>query len=77
MSLSPSTLRRLAEIVGAHNLQHSPEERIAYSYDATGAQAVVTGNPGCIRLIRYGAKRFGVNVEVAHPITLLARACKL
>jgi glycolate oxidase len=35
MSLSATALRRLAEIVGPANLQHSPEERIAYSYDAT------------------------------------------
>jgi glycolate oxidase iron-sulfur subunit len=43
---------------------------------ATGAGIVATGNPGCIGQIRYGAKRFGVNVEVIHPITLLARAYK-
>ncbi|MGO9244556.1 MAG: (Fe-S)-binding protein [Verrucomicrobiia bacterium] len=43
---------------------------------ATGAEIVATGNPGCIGQIRYGAKRFGVNVEVVHPITLLARAYK-
>lgn len=41
---------------------------------ATGARIVATGNPGCIGQIRYGAKKFGVNVEVVHPITLLARA---
>jgi glycolate oxidase iron-sulfur subunit len=41
---------------------------------ATGAQVVATGNPGCIGQIRYGAQGFGVNVEVLHPITLLARA---
>jgi len=40
----------------------------------TGAQIVATGNPGCIGQIRYGAKKFGVNVEVVHPVTLLARA---
>jgi len=40
MSLSPGTLRRLAEIVGGRvNLRHSPEERIAYSYDATAMLA--------------------------------------
>ncbi len=40
MSLSPGTLRRLAEIVGGEvNLRHSPEERIAYSYDATAMLA--------------------------------------
>ncbi len=41
---------------------------------ATGAQIVATGNPGCIGQLRYGAKKFGVPVEVAHPVTLLARA---
>src|SRR5712672_2766990 len=35
MSLSAIALRRLAEIVGPANVQYSPEERIAYSYDAT------------------------------------------
>src|ERR1017187_5046650 len=40
MSLSPGTLRRLADIVGGEkNLRHSPEERIAYSYDATAMLA--------------------------------------
>jgi len=41
---------------------------------ATGAEIVATGNPGCIGQLRYGAKKFGVNVEVAHPVSLLARA---
>ncbi len=35
MSLSTTAMRRLAEIVGPANVQHSTEERIAYSYDAT------------------------------------------
>src|ERR1043166_3513033 len=39
MSLPANTLRRLAGIVGPANLQHSPEERIAYSYDATAMLA--------------------------------------
>jgi glycolate oxidase len=40
MSLSPATLRRLAEIVGGPvNLRQSPEERVAYSYDATAMLA--------------------------------------
>jgi glycolate oxidase iron-sulfur subunit len=38
-----------------------------------GVSIVATGNPGCIGQIRYGAKKFGVNVEVVHPVTLLAR----
>jgi glycolate oxidase len=39
MSLPANTLRRLAEIVGPANLQHSSAERIAYSYDATAMLA--------------------------------------
>lgn len=43
---------------------------------STGASIVATANPGCIGQLRYGAKKFGVPVEVAHPVTLLARACR-
>jgi len=39
MNLSSNTLRQLAEIVGTVNIQQSPEERIAYSYDATAMLA--------------------------------------
>ncbi len=39
MSLPANTLRRLAEIVGPANLQQSPEERLAYSFDATAMLA--------------------------------------
>jgi glycolate oxidase iron-sulfur subunit len=35
---------------------------------------VITGNPGCIGQLRYGAEKFGVPVEVLHPATLLKRA---
>jgi glycolate oxidase iron-sulfur subunit len=41
---------------------------------ATGAQVVATGNTGCIGQLRYGTKKFGVDLEILHPITLLARA---
>ena len=40
----------------------------------TNAKIVVTSNPGCISQIRYGAKKFNVNIEVLHPATLLKRA---
>jgi glycolate oxidase len=39
MSLPSHTVRRLAEIVGPGNIQQSPAERIAYSYDATAMLA--------------------------------------
>ena len=41
---------------------------------STGATIVAAGNPGCLGQLRYGAKKFGVNVEVVHPITLVSRA---
>jgi glycolate oxidase iron-sulfur subunit len=49
-------------------------ERKMKNIAATGAAIVAAGNPGCIGQLRYGAKKFGVSVEVVHPITLLARA---
>ena len=49
-------------------------ERKMKQIAATGVQVVATGNPGCIGQIAYGARRFGVKVEVLHPVTLLARA---
>jgi glycolate oxidase iron-sulfur subunit len=49
-------------------------ERKMKNIEATGATIVATGNPGCINQLRYGAKKFGVPLEVVHPITLLARA---
>lgn len=41
---------------------------------STGAQVVATGNPGCLLQIVNGAQREGLNLRVAHPITLLAEA---
>ena len=41
---------------------------------ATGAEAVVTGNVGCILQIARKAKDHGKTVAVLHPIDLLDRA---
>jgi len=38
---------------------------------STGAQAVATGNPGCMMQIGAGLKMVGAQVEVVHPIELL------
>lgn len=43
---------------------------------ATGAGTVVTGNPGCLLQIRYGAGEIGPRVEVLHLTQLLSRAWK-
>jgi glycolate oxidase iron-sulfur subunit len=40
----------------------------------TGARVVAAGNPGCIMQIAKGARAAGLNLEIVHPVTLLARA---
>jgi glycolate oxidase iron-sulfur subunit len=41
---------------------------------ASGAQAVATGNPGCMLQLRLGAAARGLRLRVAHPVELLADA---
>jgi glycolate oxidase iron-sulfur subunit len=41
---------------------------------ATGAEAVVAPNPGCMLQLRYGAQKYGPNVKVYHLMDLLDRA---
>lgn len=41
---------------------------------ATGAEAVVAPNPGCMLQLRHGARRFGVPVRVMHLFDLLDEA---
>ena len=41
---------------------------------STKADIVATGNPGCLLQVLNGCKRDGVEVRVAHPVTLLAEA---
>jgi glycolate oxidase iron-sulfur subunit len=45
-------------------------DRIAES----GAEVVVSGNPGCLIQLEVGIKRRGMKVRVAHPVELLAWA---
>ncbi len=40
----------------------------------TGARVVAAGNPGCLMQIRQHCRAQGLSLEVAHPVTLLARA---
>jgi len=35
---------------------------------------LATGNPGCMFQFRYGAQKFGMKLEVVHPVELLARS---
>lgn len=41
---------------------------------STGVSTVATANPGCMLQVINGAKKRGLNIRVAHPITLLAEA---
>jgi glycolate oxidase iron-sulfur subunit len=43
---------------------------------ATGADLVVTGNPGCLLQIAAGCRARGLAVEVVHPVELVARAVR-
>jgi len=40
----------------------------------TGVTTVATGNPGCMLQLVNGARKQGMNLRIAHPITLLAEA---
>jgi glycolate oxidase iron-sulfur subunit len=40
----------------------------------TGAGVVAAGNPGCLMQIAKGARARGLDLEIAHPVTLLARS---
>jgi glycolate oxidase iron-sulfur subunit len=35
---------------------------------------LATGNPGCMFQFRYGAKKFGMKLDVVHPVELLERS---
>ncbi|MBI1842951.1 MAG: (Fe-S)-binding protein [Verrucomicrobia bacterium] len=41
---------------------------------STGAAVVATGNPGCLLQIQQGLRREGLDLRVAHPVSLLAEA---
>jgi glycolate oxidase iron-sulfur subunit len=64
---------------GLYNVLHPEmaERLLALKLDriqATGARVVVTGNPGCLMQIAAGARARGLDLELAHPVTLLARS---
>jgi glycolate oxidase iron-sulfur subunit len=40
----------------------------------TGADTVLTGNPGCYQQLKYGTGKFGVDIKVEHPVTLFKKA---
>jgi glycolate oxidase iron-sulfur subunit len=64
---------------GIYNLTNTEDsmkilDRKMENIRATGADLVLTGNPGCIVQIRHGVKRHGLRAEVLHPVTVLREA---
>lgn len=49
-------------------------ERKLANVARTGALIVASANPGCTVQLEAGARQAGVDLEIVHPITLLARA---
>ena len=64
---------------GVYNLTH-PEraqkilDRKLDNIAASGADAVAVGNPGCLLQLMAGVRERGLDVDVVHPVDLLARA---
>ena len=55
--------------------RHSPRGRIQLMKNIakTGVRCVANGNPSCSVQLEAGVRASGSHLEVAHPITLLAR----
>src|SRR6516162_10289377 len=49
-------------------------ERKMHNIIATGANIVVTGNPGCMMQIGLGARHQDIDIEVLHPVQLIDEA---
>jgi glycolate oxidase iron-sulfur subunit len=63
---------------GIYNIVHFEDSMVILkrkmeNIRKTNAKLVLTGNPGCLAQLRYGAKRFRIDVEVMHPISLVKK----
>jgi glycolate oxidase iron-sulfur subunit len=52
-------------------------ERKMQNLASTGAEIVVTANPGCHLQLQYGIKAKGLKMEVVHPVQLVKRALEI
>jgi glycolate oxidase iron-sulfur subunit len=64
---------------GVYNLTHAERaqkilDRKLDNIAASGAEAVAVGNPGCLLQLMAGVRERGLDVEVVHPVDLLAKA---
>lgn len=51
-------------------------ERKMRNIASTGAEIVATANPGCHLQLQYGIRKFGLAIEVVHPVSLIRRAIR-
>jgi glycolate oxidase iron-sulfur subunit len=61
---------------GIYNVTHFEDsmillERKMSKLAQSGAECVVSGNPGCMIQLLYGSNRFKTSLKVKHPVTLL------
>jgi glycolate oxidase iron-sulfur subunit len=49
-------------------------ERKMKNLQETGADVVVTGNPGCIGQLKHGIEKYGLKMEVLHTISLVKKS---
>jgi glycolate oxidase iron-sulfur subunit len=73
-SLPDST--RCCGSAGIYNIMRYPDsmqflEKKMMNIANTGAENVLTANPGCFLQIKYGAEKFNRNIKVLHPASLL------
>ena len=64
---------------GVYNITHydTSMELLSRKIDnikKTGAKYVVTGNPGCLIQLIYGKKKFNLDFELIHPVSLLHKS---
>ena len=64
---------------GIYNLVHADTaqallDRKMAHIASVQPQLIVTGNPGCLLQLKQGAKRQQLDVDVIHPVELLAQA---
>ncbi len=64
---------------GVYNLTHADRaqkilDRKLNNIAASGAETVAVGNPGCLLQLMAGVREAGLDIEVVHPIDLLAKA---
>ena len=64
---------------GIYNITHYEDsmkilERKMNNIRKSNSKIVLAGNPGCISQLKYGAKKFNVDVEVMHPISFVKKS---